>query len=258
MFCKREDMARKEGELVPQITIGNSEAALMQLSEHMPDGLGWWVEQYCQFEVTTSPASQKVQRRDLAFFLKYMTTEERTDHRVAWTPRLSRDFQLHIQQTINAHGRRVWSDKTMIRIMAHLKTFATWVHKLRPCPLGHPMAKVKLPAVGMGLEVDRAITPAERRKLLDAADLLFTIGGLWRDRKRYKTGQRPTRKGYRPYRNRASSIPSSRQGCDARRLRSSMWTTSMAGARRSPSEKKVGTRTRTRLAAKGSTPSRSM
>ena len=65
------------------------------------------------------------------------------------------------------------------------------------------MAKVKLPAVGMGLEVDRAITPAERRKLLDAADLLLTIGGLSRDRKRYKTGQRPRRKGYRPYRNRA-------------------------------------------------------
>ena len=27
---------------------------------------------------------------------------------------------------------RVWSDKTLLRIMAHLKTFATWVHKLRP------------------------------------------------------------------------------------------------------------------------------
>ena len=102
------------------------------------------------------------------------------------------------------YGRRAWSDKTIIRIMAHLKTFATWVHKLRPFPLGHPMAKLKLPAMGMGLEVDRAITPAERRKLLDAADLLLAIGGLSRDRKRYKTGQRPRRKGYRPYRNRAS------------------------------------------------------
>ncbi len=91
----------------------------------------------------------------------------------------------------------------MLRIMAHLKTFAKWVHKLRPFPLGNPMARLKLPAVGMGLEVERAITPAERRKLLDAADLLLAIGGLSRDRKRYKTGQRPRRKGYRPYRNRA-------------------------------------------------------
>ena len=132
-----------------------------------------------------------------------MTTEERTAQRVAWTPRLSRDFQLHIQRTVHDQGRRVWSDKTLLRIMAHLKTFAQWVHKLRPFPLGNPMAKLKLPAIGMRLEVDRAITPAERRKLLDAADLLLTIGGLSRDRKRYKTGQRPRRKGYRPYRNRA-------------------------------------------------------
>ena len=196
-------MAHKEGEAVPQITIGNSETALIQFSEHMPDGLGWWAEQYFRFEVTTSPTSQKVQRRDLHLFFQYMATEERTDHRVAWTPRLSRDFQLHIQRTVNDQGRRVWSDKTLLRIMAHLKTFAKWVHKLRPFPLGNPMAKVKLPAIGMGLDVERAITPAERRKLLDAADLLLTIGGLSRDRKRYKTGQRPRRKGYRPYRNRA-------------------------------------------------------
>jgi integrase len=196
-------MARKDGQTLPQITIGNSETTLIHLAEDMPDGLPWWVEQYFRFEVTTSPASQKVQRRDLALFLHYMATEERTDQRVAWTPRLSRDFQRHMQQTVNDQGRRVWSDKTLLRIMAHLKTFATWVHKLRPFPLGNPMAKVKLPAVGMGLEVDRAITPAERRKLLDAADLLLTIGGLSRDRKRYKTGQRPRRKGYRPYRNRA-------------------------------------------------------
>jgi len=172
------NMAQKDGQLLPQITIGNSETDLIQLAEAMPDGLGWWVEQYFRFEVTTSPASQKVQRRDLALFLQYMTTEERTDQRVAWTPRLSRDFQLHVQKTVKDQGRRVWSDKTMLRIMAHLKTFAKWVHKLRPFPLGNPMAKLKLPAVGMGLEVDRAITPAERRKLLDAADLLLAIGGF--------------------------------------------------------------------------------
>ncbi len=196
-------MAHKDGRLLPQITIGNSETALIQLAENMPDGLGWWVEQYFRFEVTTSPASQKVQRRDLALFLHYMTTEESTDQRVAWTPRVSRDFQLHVQKTVQDQGRRVWSDKTMLRIMAHLKTFAKWVHKLRPFPLGNPMARLKLPAVGMGLEVERAITPAERRKLLDAADLLLAIGGLSRDRKRYKTAPRPRRKGYRPYRNRA-------------------------------------------------------
>ena len=42
----------------------------------MPDGLHWWAEQYFRFEVTTSPASQKVQRRDLDLFLHYLMTEE--------------------------------------------------------------------------------------------------------------------------------------------------------------------------------------
>ena len=65
------------------------------------------------------------------------------------------------------------------------------------------MAAMKLPALGTGLEVDRALTAAERRRLLDAADLLLAIGGRSQDRKRYKTGERPRRKGYRPYRNRA-------------------------------------------------------
>jgi len=65
------------------------------------------------------------------------------------------------------------------------------------------MAAIKLPALGTGLEVDRALTAAERRRLLDAADLLLTIGGRSQDRKRYKTGGRPRRKGYRLYRNRA-------------------------------------------------------
>jgi integrase len=51
--------------------------------------------------------------------------------------------------------------------------------------------------------VDRALTAAERRRLLDAADLLLAIGGRSKDRKRYKTGERPRRTGYRPYRNRA-------------------------------------------------------
>jgi len=47
--------------------------------------------------------------------------------------------------------------------MAHLKTFAKWIHKLKPFPLDNPMAKIKLLPVGTGLEVERAITPAERR-----------------------------------------------------------------------------------------------
>src|SRR5213076_329696 len=141
---------------------------------------------------------------DLALFLRYLSATEGHDQRAAWTPRLSRAFHLHVQRALTPQGTRTWSDKTILRIMAHLKTFAKWVHKLRPFPLGNPMATLTLPAVGTGLEVDRALTPAERRRLLDAADLLLTIGGRSKDRKRYKTGERPRRRtGYRPYRNRA-------------------------------------------------------
>ena len=186
-----QNTARKNsGALVPQRAGGQ-------------DGLGWWVEQYLQHAVTTSPASQRVQRRDLGRFLRYVQSEEGTDQRLAWTPRLARAFQQHLRQTLTPEGRRTWSDKTIQRILAHLKTFATWVHTHQPFPLGHPMAAIKLPTLGTGLEVDRALTGAERRRLLDAADLLLTIGGRSRDRKRYRTGERPRRTGYRPYRNRA-------------------------------------------------------
>ena len=169
-------MAPKDPSLIPQKTIGNNPAALIALGDDLPDDLTWWVDQYFRFEVTTSPASQKVQRRDLALFLRYMVAEERHDQRAAWTPRLSRAFQLHLQRALTPQGTRTWSEKTIIRILAHLKTFAKWIHKLRPFPLGNPMAKLTLPAVGTGLDVERALTPAERRKLLDAADLLLTIG----------------------------------------------------------------------------------
>ena len=58
-------MVHKDGPRLPQITIGNSETALLRIAEVLPDGLSWWAEQYFRFEVTTSLASQKVQRRDL-------------------------------------------------------------------------------------------------------------------------------------------------------------------------------------------------
>jgi site-specific recombinase XerD len=190
-------------EILSQNTERNDATPLMRLSERTPDGLTWWAEQYFRYAVTASPVSQQVQCRDLARFLQFMRAEERTDQRPAWTPRLSSAFQHHLRSTLTAQGRRAWSDRTIIRVLAHLKTFAKWVHALRPFLLGNPMTKLKLPAVGTGLDVDRALTPAERRRLLDAADLLLTIGGRSRARTRYRAGERPRRKGFRPYRNRA-------------------------------------------------------
>jgi len=91
------------------------------------------------------------------------------------------------------------------RIVAHLKIFAKWVHKLAPFPLGNPTEKLKAVLPGTGLEIERAITPAQRRKLLDAADYLPVVGGRSRNRRIQAElpDERPRRKGYRPWRNRA-------------------------------------------------------
>ena len=101
-------------------------------------------------------------------------------------------------------GSRQWSDRTINRVITHLKTFAKWVHGLRPFPLGNPMSRIKAIPVTNSLEIERALTTGERRRLLDASDLLLQIGGLSKSRRRYVgEKERPRRKGYRPYRNRA-------------------------------------------------------
>ena len=78
-----------------------------------------------------------------------------------------------------------------------IRDSAKWVHKLRPFPLGNPMAKLKTVAVGAGLETERALTSGEKRKLLDAADYLPVIGGRSRDRHRHRAelpDERPQRR----------------------------------------------------------------
>ena len=65
------------------------------------------------------------------------------------------------------------------------------------------MAKTKLMPIGNGLDIERAISPAERRRILNSADTLPIVGGRSKDRHRFRNKQRPMRKGYRPYRNRA-------------------------------------------------------
>jgi len=196
---------RQNGGLIPsQIVAGKNSRDLVALPAEFPDTLVWWNEQYFRFEVTTSASSQKIQWRDLALFNEFVLREEKTGRRSAWSPRLSRAFQDYLRSAPTEQGGRRWADRTANRVLAHLKTFAKWVHKLAPFPLGDPMAKIRLQAVGTGLEIERALTPGERRKLLDAADLLVQTGGRSRDRNRYRgVAERPRRQGYRPWRNRA-------------------------------------------------------
>lgn len=195
-------MAANSTALVRQKGTRKSESALIRVPEAFPDTLVWWVEQYFRFEVTTSLSSQKVQRRDLQLFINYMIEEEGTDKRVAWSPRLSKALKDYLRVEM-VDGKRRRSDRTINRVMAHLKTFAKWVHKLQPFPLGNPMDKIRLQPLGTGLEVERALTASERRKVLDAADLLPQIGGRSKDRNRYRGVERPRHKGYRALRNRA-------------------------------------------------------
>src|SRR5262249_48512229 len=109
-----------------------------------------------------------------------------------------------LKKQVRSTGGRHYSDKTINRIIAHLKTFAKWMHKLYPFQLGEPMAKIQSLPAGNSLEIERALTAQERRKMLDAADLPLGMGGESRDRNRYGgEGERPRRKGYRAYRNRA-------------------------------------------------------
>ena len=174
------------------------------MDDRPPDTLDAWAQAYFEFEVSTAPSSQAVQKRDLGRFLDFMEKEEGGLERPRWTPRLSGEFLRYLRNETKSCGGRRWGDKTINRIIAHLKTFAKWVHRLRPFPLGNPMAKLKTVSMGSGLEIERALTPSERRRLLDAADLLPSVGGRSKDRSRHRNAEeRPKRKGYRPYRNRA-------------------------------------------------------
>ena len=175
--------------------------------EDSTDSLAGWLEAYFAVEVTTAPSSRAVQRRDLTRFLAFIQAEEGSDDRALWTSRLSRAFLDALRSEIDPDGSRRFSDRTIARIAAHLKTFAKWIHTLRPFRLGDPTEKLKTVLAGPGLEIERGLTESERRKLLDAADHLPVLGSRSLDRRRCKdiefADERPRRKGYRPWRNRA-------------------------------------------------------
>ena len=136
---------------------------LAALNEEEPDRLGAWLEAYFALEVTTSILSQREQRRDLERFLAFMRLETGSDHRAAWTPRLSRAFVEVLRSEVQEVGGRRFSDRTINRTLAHLKTFATWIHKNRPFPFGNPTEKLKNLIVPVGLEIERSLTRSRKR-----------------------------------------------------------------------------------------------
>lgn len=181
--------------------------SLIAMPEGAPDGLRDWAAWFFQHAVTTKTNSQREQARDLSLFISFMARVEKSDTRPLWTPRLSAAFRDFMLATRKGDGARQWSDRTVNRVIAHLKPFAKWIHSLRPFPLGNTMARIKTISVTNALEIERALKPSERRRILDAADFLIQTGGRSKSRRRYaRAGQgteRPIRKGYRAWRNRA-------------------------------------------------------
>jgi integrase len=185
------------------LTTGNKFTNLIAPNKEN-DFLRLWFDIYFEIEVTTLPSSRKVQERDLNLLISFMIETTGNDYRQNWTPRVGAEFKNYLRSVIEASGKRRWNDRTINRILAHVKTFAKWINKIAPFPLGNPMEKIKAFLIGNLLEIERAITPPERRKILDAADYLIISGGHSKDRTRFKdVNNRPVRKGYRPYRNRA-------------------------------------------------------
>lgn len=180
---------------------------LITVSEGAPDSLRDWAVWFFQHAVTTKASSQREQARDINLFIEFMNRVEKSDQRPLWSPRLSAAFRDFMLGKRKDDGMRNWSDRTVNRVIAHLKPFAKWVHSLRPFPLGNPMLKIKAIPVTNALEIERAIEPGERRRILDAADFLLQTGGRSKSRRRYakagEMGERPCRKGYRSWRNRA-------------------------------------------------------
>jgi integrase len=174
----------------------------LRLPRRAPDTLTWWAAQYFALAVTTHATSRQVQQRDLRRFIAFMRVEAHTEQRCDWTPQRSQAFQASLQR-LTVHGQRAWSDRTIRRILAHVKTFAKWLHHVRPFPHGPPMAMLPPPPPGPPLAIDRALTASERRHLLEAADRLVACGGRSTDRRRHRGRERPRRQGYRALRNRA-------------------------------------------------------
>jgi len=188
-----------------QIAIGNKSGLMEVSAGSVQDTLSFWFEAYFSHAVTTSETSRRVQIRDIALFIRF-AEKEGVSSRPQWTPRLSRAFQDFLRISVKPDGCRFWSDRTINRMLAHNKTFAKWIHQLAPFPLGNPMQEIRLMSVGSNLDVERALSPTERRRLLDAADLLTSVSGKSKDRRRNKNTDpidRSARKNGRPWRNRA-------------------------------------------------------
>src|SRR5512132_1732436 len=150
--------------LTPRIPSQNALSNLLPGDGGIPDTISAWAERYFATEVTTSVRSRKEQARDFRLFIAFLQSVIGSEERLDWTPRVSREFVDYLRSQIHEDGSRRFADRTINRVLAHLKTFAKWVNNNRPVPQReHPLLKFKGLAEERRLDLERARAVAERR-----------------------------------------------------------------------------------------------
>jgi integrase len=172
-------------------------------SEKYPEELDWWMKEYFENEVHTSSETRKAQIRDISIFLDYMFLHNKTLNRNHWTLKVTRNFIDWLRTHTDSRGNILRNDRTINRIMAHLKTFAKWMNEVHPFSLFNPMLKIRISESGKYLDIGKAISPSERVRILESADNLIAFDALSKDKFRYKDKEKPVLKYKRPFRDRA-------------------------------------------------------
>ena len=186
-----------------QNTIRNNKDIQNIFPGNFADGLDRWLDKYFENEVHTSVETRKAQKRDIQLFLNFLEATTGNMNRSSWTLKTTRSFQAYLKAQEDSKGKPIRNERTINRIMAHLKTFAKWIHKLQPFTLFNPMLKIKISDSVSLLDVDNALSSGERIKMLEMADRLILEGAISKDKNRYKDKDRPRLKYKRPYRDRA-------------------------------------------------------
>src|SRR5512133_2512935 len=132
----------------------NATANLWPGEGGLPDTISAWAERYFATEVTTGERSRKEQARDFRLFISFLRTEIGSEERERWTPRVSREFVDYLRSQVHEDGGRRFADRTVNRVIAHLKTFAKWVNSRSP-RRGQPARSRTRP--------DRGGTPSDAR-----------------------------------------------------------------------------------------------
>ena len=166
------------------------------------DSLDDWLDLFVKYHSGNSVETLKIKQRDIAVFLDYMMVYCGNINRIEWKISLSRSFHNFIKVNNNTRTGNPYSDKTINRILTNLKTFANWIHKIKPFPVVNPMDSISRNLSSSDLKVENYITPEERIKILSVADELPLTAGISKDKNRNRKNK-PKLKNRRPFRDRA-------------------------------------------------------